>query len=439
MTSRVHHDPLVERHILAMALAGGPHTAARFRRLPAALFAQERNRAVAAALAQVLADGGPVDVFRVATLTAENASGREHAEAVQRYVHELRATAPPISSWDYYVEQALDAMHVRDLVDAGHRLVQLGEAAADGAELDEVAKRAREVLDGVTDRHGLGAVEPPISLQDLLDQEDEPHNWLVPGLLERMDRLMLTGFEGTGKSYLLAQLALCIAAGVHPFSGRLVSDTGHRVLVLDCENSAAQIRRRYRKTAAVVDRIREEHGVRRADWSTMLRLNIQPDGIDLGDARTRSRIEDAIAATSPDLILGGPIYKMHRANLNEETAARDLVGVLDEWRGRYGSALILEAHSGYAGESQGGRRLRPAGSSLLLRWPEFGYGIKPYVDDSDGQQEHPSTVQLSGWRGARDVRDWPGLLSHSEHELPWTPVETEWRKRHGMPSFRQAW
>lgn len=432
----LHSDPITERHVLAMAIDGGRRTADRFRRLPAEAFVLDKHRAIAAALGRLLAEPGPVDVFRVGSIAAEKASSADSAEAVKRYVHELRDSAPPLEAWTYYVEQLLDAMHVRRLTAVGHRLVQLGERAATGAEMDEVAKAARGVLDDITDRSGVGVADPPISLQELLDQEDEPHDWLVPGVFERMDRMMLTGWEGLGKSYLLAQLALTIAAGVHPFSGRLLSETGHRVLVLDCENSKPQIRRRYRKTAAIVNRVREEHGARPVDWSTAIRLEINPDGIDLGDARTRSRIEDAIAATAPDLILGGPLYKMHRQNLNEETAARDLVGVLDDWRNRYGTALILEAHSGYAGEQQGGRKLRPTGSSLFLRWPEFGFGIKPFADDSNTSAEgRPSTVELAGWRGARDVRDFPGLLSHSTHELPWTPSDPQYRKRHDMGDF----
>ncbi|MGW4114800.1 AAA family ATPase [Actinosynnema sp. NPDC004786] len=437
----LHRDAVSERQILAMAMTADRATAERFLRLPSAVFASERHRVVAGAITRVMTESpGPIDVHRVARLVAERTSSADAADHAVRFVHDLHLNAPPLSSWDYYLDEVLKAMHIRDLVAAGHRLVQLGENAGRGAALDEVALKAREAVDAIADRSGLGVSGPPISLQELLDQEDEPHNWLVPGLLEHLDRLMLTGFEGTGKSYLLAQLALCIAAGVHPFSGALINPAGHRVLVLDCENSKPQIRRRYRKTAAVVNRIREEHGVRPADWSTMIRLEINPDGIDLGDARTRSRIEDAIAATAPDLILGGPLYKMHRANLNEETAARDLVGVLDDWRGRYGTALILEAHSGYAGEQQGGRKLRPTGSSLFLRWPEFGFGIKPFADDTDGStpEQHPSTVQLSAWRGARDVRDWPGLLSHSDHELPWTPSDPLYRNRHGMGEFRKT-
>jgi len=40
---------------------------------------------------------------------------------------------------------------------------------------------------------------------------------------------------------------------------------------------------------------------------------------------------------------------------------------------------------------------------LFMRWPEFGYGLRPDADD-----DH--LLQLVSWRGARDERAWPTHL-----------------------------
>ena len=53
------------------------------------------------------------------------------------------------------------------------------------------------------------------------------------------------------------------------------------------------------------------------------------------------------------------------------------------------------------------RPLRPTGSSLWLRWPEFGYGLRRAKTD-DAEEFH--RVEVVAWRGARGERNWPGEL-----------------------------
>ena len=296
----------------------------------------------------------------------------------------------------------------------------------EGSEINEVIGHIRTSIDELEAGTAQGS-EPPISLQALLDEPEEPYDWLVPNLLERMDRVIFTGFEGTGKSYLLAQFALAIAAGVHPFQAVPFSRNGFRVLVLDCENSKKQIKRRYRKVVQNVNQIREMYSMKPIDWSQHLRFEVRPDGINLADMQQYARVESAIAATAPDLVVAGPLYRMHKTNINDEQAARELVDALDRLRVKYGFTLLAEAHVGHGGEHTGGRKLRPTGSSLFLRWPEFGYGIRAFRDAVG--EEHPSVVEMVAWRGSRDERMWPGLLKHSESELPWMPADAAYMKR----------
>lgn len=78
------------------------------------------------------------------------------------------------------------------------------------------------------------------------------------------------------------------------------------------------------------------------------------------------------------------------------------------------------------------RQLRPLGSSLFLRWPEFGYGLRPTPETM--HEEHPSVIELSAWRGARDERYWPKQLKHG-HTLPWEPVDLAYYDR---PPLREV-
>lgn len=247
-------------------------------------------------------------------------------------------------------------------------------------------------------------------LWEFIGQEDPPYDWIVPNLLERGDRLVWTGFEGLGKSMFIRQLAVAVAAGIHPFESTDIQP--RTVLLIDCENSERQSRRRFRPLAAAS--ITAQHRV--PDGA--LRLIHRPEGIDLTRDDDAAWLIERVTAHQPDLLMIGPFYRLHAANINEEAAARRTVAVLDAARTKVDCALVVEAHAGH-GEQGKNRSVRPLGSSLLLRWPEFGYGIRPATEpDSNGRVR---LVNVDRWRGDRDERNWPTRLAWGT-PWPWQPV-----------------
>lgn len=254
-------------------------------------------------------------------------------------------------------------------------------------------------------------------LWEFIAVADEPYDWLIPDLIERGDRLILTGAEGLGKSFLARQFAITIAAGLHPF--RTWEETEpRRVLVVDCENTVRQNRRQYRALAAVS----VKKGRRVPEGG--LRLIHRPEGIDLTKGPDAEWLMERVTAHRPDLLVIGPLYRMHNQNMNEEQPARRVVQVLDALRtAGDGCALITEAHAGHGQDPTGKRNVRPLGSSLFLRWPEFGLGLRAAENTrhADGGNR-PSDVELMPWRGARDTRDWPGFLEYGDPgDWPWKP------------------
>lgn len=255
-----------------------------------------------------------------------------------------------------------------------------------------------------------------VDLWDFLDASDAPPDWVVPGLLERGDRLILTGFEGLGKSMLVRQLAICAAAGVHPFDPSWNTDYhAASVLFIDCENSESQSRRKLRPIATTIKQLGRE--IPRGG----MRLLHRPEGVDLTREDDIAWLLERVTAHKPDVLFLGPFYRLHNANMNDEQVARSVVAVLDAARAINGCALITEAHAGH-GEPGKNRAVRPTGSSLLLRWPEFGYGLVPNSTaepDDKGRCRH---VDVIAWRGPRDERDWPTHLQYGAHgDLPWKP------------------
>jgi hypothetical protein len=287
-------------------------------------------------------------------------------------------------------------------------------------------KSGKDATDHVAAGHSLAELEITFSseqeskpqlaedLWQFIGSADEPYDWVVPGILERGDRLILTGWEGQGKTMLLRQMAVMISAGMHPFNWHRHDECRpHRVLFIDCENSKRQSRRKFRPLAAAS--IRYQNRV--PDGA--LRLIHKPEGIDLTRDEWANWLMERVTAHQPDVLFIGPFYRLHSANMNEELPARKVVSVLDQARTAVDCALVTEHHAGHGGDGLK-RSVRPTGSSLLLRWPEFGIGIRPAGDPPRMEGSRAVDLEVIHWRGGRDDRNWPGFLTHGDpNEWPW--------------------
>lgn len=308
-----------------------------------------------------------------------------------------------------YAAEVARTAQERHVYDLGHRLSAfLARAGAHPTpgQMAYVADLANQIAALAGAPTGPTA-EAPVELDAFLAEPDPEYDWLIEGLIERGDRLILTGGEGGGKSTLLRQLSVQGSSGIHPFDpGREVPPI--RVLIVDVENSRSQIRREIRPLRLAA-KDRYEPG--------RLHLVPHPQGLDLYECpEDVAWLEQQIIATSPDLLIIGPLYKLASGDPTEERVARAVAAVLDRLRTVHGFALIVEAHTPHA--TGGNKRpTRPYGASLWLRWPEFGIHI-------EGQ-----SGMLTHWRGQREERDWPTILQKGG-AWPWTcrtsPREDVW-------------
>lgn len=284
----------------------------------------------------------------------------------------------------------------------------------DGKDVTDHFQAGYDLGDLVTTWRTDAPTKPDLApdLWEFLDAADSPHDWVMPGLLERGDRLILTGFEGLGKSMLVRQLAVSAAAGIDPFHHDKRFDP-QKVLFIDCENSEAQSRRKLRPIAQVTKYLN------RTVPDGNMRLLHRPEGLDLTGERDVAWLTERVTAHMPDILVLGPFYKLHNDNMNDERVARRCASVLDRVRAISNCALITEAHAGH-GEQGKSRSVRPTGSSLLLRWPEFGYGLAPDPLCELDEYGHCPQVDFLSWRGPRDERDWPRHLRYGKPgHMPW--------------------
>lgn len=244
--------------------------------------------------------------------------------------------------------------------------------------------------------HDDGELHADPELDAFLREPEPDYDWLIPQVLERGDRMILTGAEGAGKSTLLRQIAVQCASGVHPFTNQPIDPVN--TLLVDLENTRRQTKRQLRPLRhAAGDEYPNGH----------LNIVVRTAGLNLTDPTDMVWLDERVRANNPDVLIIGPIYKMHTGDPIEEGPARTVIAALDLLRENHGIALLIEAHSPHA-TNGGARPTRPYGASIWMRWPEFGLHIT-----ESGQLKH--------WRGDRDERQWPTALRRGG-EWPWSPV-----------------
>lgn len=307
-----------------------------------------------------------------------------------------------------HARQIREAAVIRSLAAFGRRTTQAAESGEDPATLaSAVVEQAKAIRDGhrtmTLTARTLGAV--------LSEEDADEYDWVIPGLLEVRDRLMITGAEGLGKSTFFRQLAVCTAGGVHPFTGQPME--AKPVLYVDVENSERQWRRKTRGLVTAARMIGTADPEENMILSCIRRLDITTAG-DLG------AIHSLIDDYEPSLVVIGPMYRLvPRAIMTDDDAA-PVLAALDSIRDR-GPAIALEAHAGHAIGKGGERDYRPRGSAALLGWPEFGFGLAP--DETD-EGKSIGRANVIRWRGDRDERDWPNAIRRGGR-LPWTDDRRE--------------
>lgn len=413
------YDHGAEQALLGAALSAPEIAGRALLSVPESAWWTPKHATIAAVIAGRVRRDQPVDAQLVLVdLLARQGFGSETGPYLLGLMERAWNTAHAVD----YADRVLHTAARRNLAAAATRLRQrLDQSWANGGNepITEFTTEMREALDLAEQADsGLAEDKPSMTLDELLAGQDV-FDWLVPGLLERGERIVITGTEGLGKSWLISQFAACLAAGLHPFTAARLGRGDHqlRVLVVDCENSASQSRRRFRTIVSQLSRSRDLHPA----WRQSLAVEFRPNGLNLLGPDV-AWLERKVAQNAPDLLVLGPLYRLHYANMNDETAARELVRVVDTIRTRYGCALLTEAHPGHAEDGAGERRMRPAGSSLFLRWPEFGYGLRR-AKGAEG--EHPNLVDVVAWRGSREERQWPRQLIHGT-DLPWMPANPEY-------------
>lgn len=248
-------------------------------------------------------------------------------------------------------------------------------------------------------------VEPPIVVRqwdEYVDRDIPDNKWVLHHLLRQREVLVLTGFEGYGKSSMLKQIAGCAALGVHPFVLARVGDPA-RVLFVDCENTEHDCTEDFRRLrrAAETDGLYQGNALMIVDRPQM----------GLERASDLAWLVEQVTAYQPDLLVIGPLYAIVEGDLAREETMRAVKRAVTKVHQVTPCAVVIEHHAPHAAPGEP-RKVRPIGSTVLMRWAGFGFGLRPTVE---GDMKAP--FEFEAWRGSRRRgRAWPAQVQQAGTE-----------------------
>lgn len=260
---------------------------------------------------------------------------------------------------------------------------------------------------------GGSTTEPLYPVNEVLQFEDVPTDWTVPGLITRGSATMVTAEEGAGKSVWLRQIAMSASMGINPFDpGPTTNYEPQRVLLVNCEGSTNQLNRSLRNLWNYGGQFTQTN-------RPQLYVESHPGGLDLSRAKDQGWLLRRCEQAKAQLLVIGPVYRFTEGDLNIEEEVRKWQRCFEKVMAE-GCSIITEHHA--TNEQAGSPRLlRPIGSSAMRRW--FGQGIALRRRKCDQHEDkfcqqciREGTVEM--WRGARDdeVR-WPrwvrGVQGHT--------------------------
>lgn len=364
-------------------------------------FANPGHETVFHAMVTLRKAGEPVEPFTVYTKAiAAGVKGLAITD-LHRWIENVGSGA----SVEHYAREVREIATRRRLSMAGARFHQ--DVADQSVPAADAVSRMLEALTEIRER----STNPDLiakSLGEILDMPETAADWVIPGLFERGDRLIVTGHEGLGKTTWIRQMGICAASGINPITLDHL-DRPVRGLVVDVENSEKQWRRETFNMAATA----ASHGIA----SPRDNLWVHCGGrMDLRRDKDLGLVHRLVDEHEPEILFIGPIYRLVPTGINSDEEAAPLIAALDTLRDR-GLVLVMEAH---APKGQNGERnLAPRGSAALMGWPEFGFGLAP----------HENGAEVKRWRADRDrKRDWPDMLWKSG-PFPWTADGVDNRTR----------
>lgn len=289
-----------------------------------------------------------------------------------------------------------------------------GKAVNDVADHIAASRTLGQMLE-TTPESQMEKARTGVDVLDLIRRPMSRVEFVIDGTMAAGERLLLIGFEGTGKSTLCRQIAVMVAGGLHPFTGMPMKEP-RRVLFIDAENHPEQVQDDWAKLVGLM--AKHQHGLERGMLTVLEEWEF---GKALETPAGEAWLSERVHAYRPHLIVMGPLTNLADKDLRDDEPVRRTKNAVNKARAICNSAFVMEHHAPLKGPMDRERQLRPYGSSLFLKWPDYGFGLKP--------TNEPTLFEWYKNRGPRvRSRRWPSGLREglpNTAEFPWMEANPE--------------
>jgi RecA-family ATPase len=231
---------------------------------------------------------------------------------------------------------------------------------------------------------------PCVRANDLAVRMPKQREWIVESLIPKGETTLLYGPGAAGKSLLLLQLALGIAAGRRWLG--LPVPRG-RVLFFTCEDDADEINRRGLTILREMDLSWFQVGerflavpMRGTDQSAVLAV-AQRDGT-LAPSATYAALRAMVERYKPDVVILDTLADIFAGNENDRSHAKQFVKLIERL---YPATFLVTAHPSVSGQADG------RGASGSTGWPAAvrSHLYLERARPEDGTPADPDLRQLS--------------------------------------------
>lgn len=219
--------------------------------------------------------------------------------------------------------------------------------------------------------------------------------WLVDGLFAASSVGLIGGPPKAYKTWVAAELALAVAAGVPAF-GKFAVPRAGTVLFFGAEDPLADLRARFEGIARA----------RSVDLPHAPLLLLDVAELRLDDALQRGRLRRTVAAHKPALLVLDPLVRIARIDENSAQEVSALLGALRTLQRELAVAVLLVHHMRKSPAAHPGQQLR--GSGDFSAWADSALYLTRRGEDRLLVAEHRGAPAPSPFR----VRLVPGELPH---------------------------